>query len=468
VRIGVACTILLLAIAGARIARPVGEPPGRSAVTAELPESAPVREVDGAWVIGANDLARLLDATKFWRGDIRKLVLRTRSHRIVLNADNPFVLVDDRTVRLALPVLPQGGELQVPVALVDSLPSDSLTTRLFYDPIRRVVFQVPAGGVMRSPRVAIEDGETRLELPIDRPEGAWIATRSRAHFRVHFGAFFVGTLPDSFPESSLVISTQRLPSVTGTAFELRLAPGTAGFRLERDPGRVTLVFSSRTGADLEPFARESPPGPRALRVVVIDAGHGGPDLGVSSGGAVEKTLTLSLARLLKTELERRLSARVVLTREDDRVMSLEERAERANRARADLVISLHFDGVTGTSTHGATAWFPPAAYATSVADPEPTSSGVAVLTWRDVATRHAVASRELAEAVLSSLDLRGQGPTRLREVLPSAMLGVNAPGMMLECATLTSDLDRQRVLESDGLGHARARHRRRHRRLPAW
>ena len=71
--------------------------------------------------------------------------------------------------------------------------------------------------------------------------------------------------------------------------------------------------------------------------------------------------------------------------------------------------------------------------------------------WRDVATRHAVRSRELAEAVLSAFELRGLGPARLREMLPYTLLGVNAPGLMLECATLTSEADRARVLSHAGI-----------------
>ena len=62
-----------------------------------------------------------------------------------------------------------------------------------------------------------------------------------------------------------------------------------------------------------------------------------------------------------------------------------------------------------------------------------------------------MASRSLAEAVLSALELRGQGPTRLRERMPYDLLGVNAPGMLLECATLTSAADRERVTQDEGL-----------------
>jgi N-acetylmuramoyl-L-alanine amidase len=76
---------------------------------------------------------------------------------------------------------------------------------------------------------------------------------------------------------------------------------------------------------------------------------------------------------------------------------------------------------------------------------------VAVLPWSEVATRHAVESRALGEAVLSVLELRGCGPTRLRERLAYDLLGVNAPGLLLECATLTSPVDRARVTRPHGL-----------------
>jgi N-acetylmuramoyl-L-alanine amidase len=205
--------------------------------------------------------------------------------------------------------------------------------------------------------------------------------------------------------------------------------------------------------EFEAFAPEGA-GLPAARVIVLDPGHGGADAGVTVGGVAEKDLALQLAHSLAHELEQHLGARVVLTRTDDRAVSVEERAEAANRAHADLVLSLHFDGAPGTAAHGITAYCPPATYgATAAGAPQ----ALELLPWRDVATRHAVRSRALAEAVLSELALRGLGPTRLRELLPYPLLGVNAPGLMLECGTLTSDADRARLLAPDGIdGLARA------------
>jgi N-acetylmuramoyl-L-alanine amidase len=186
-------------------------------------------------------------------------------------------------------------------------------------------------------------------------------------------------------------------------------------------------------------------------VIVLDPGHGGSDAGVTVGEVVEKDLTLALARALKPELERRVHARVVLTRDADVSLGPDPRAEAANRARADLVLSLHFDGLPGSTARGLTAYTPPATFGaatiTALGQPGP----VEILPWREVAIRHAVRSREIAEAINSNIELRGQGPARLRETLPAPLLGVNAPGLMLECATLTSPRDLARLRSPRGI-----------------
>jgi N-acetylmuramoyl-L-alanine amidase len=444
---------------------PAAAPPGRgsSPVRATLsvparvhgPETAPVRGTAEGVVLGANDLARLLDATKFWRADTRKLVVRARGHRIVLTVDNPFVLVDDRTVWLGSPVRSSRGEVQVPVTLIDALPRDSTIARLYYDPTRRNVLQVPPAGLVGTPSITSEGGTTRLVFDAERTEDVAVLSRSRAHFLLHFGGVFVGTLPDSLPGSSLVRAIRPANAAMGSRFELAIDPEVAGFRVSRDQEheRVTLIFSRADRNDLESFASEGPPGPRRIKVVAIDPGHGGQDRGVVSNGVIEKDLTLSLAKQVRAEIARRLGARVVLIREDDVSLSMEERAERANRAHADLVISLHFDGAPSPRARGATAYCPPAVFSERGV-PAESGSGAAtlqVLPWRDVATRHAVVSRELADRILGALDLRALGPTRLREILPYGLLGVNAPGLVLECATLTSETDRKRIVQGSGL-----------------
>jgi N-acetylmuramoyl-L-alanine amidase len=414
-----------------------------------------VLRIWGVAHIGANDLARLLGATKFWRADLRKLVLRAGPHRVTLTTDNPFAVVDDRTVWLRGPVVSRRGELQVPVALLDELPRDSTLAHLLFEPRRGIVVRAPRGGLVRSPEVTFSDTLTRVVFPVERVADVTVVGRARGHFRVRFAGTFVGVPPESLPPASLVRRITPIAAATGSDFELEVASGAAGYRLVRGAGAadaaagtVTLEFPRPWRTGLEEFALEARPS--RVRVIVLDPGHGGPDAGVTVGADVEKDLALALARLVRAELALRLGAQVALTRDDDRPLTPEQRAEFANRAHADLVVSLHFDAVPGTQRSGATAWCPPAGVGAREGPLSPRAPLV-LLPWREVALRRAVLSRAAAEAILGALDTAGAGPVRLRERLMVPLLGVDAAGLMLDCATLSAVPDQIRVEDPRGL-----------------
>jgi N-acetylmuramoyl-L-alanine amidase len=430
----------------------------RSAPRGEGPDSAPIQKIGGVPYLAVNDLARLLDATKFWRSDLRRLVLRTGTHTLTFVADGPFAVVDERTLWLGAPVVSRGGELQVPATLIDSLAPDSTMPVLRRDARGTHVFVLPASGDVGSPVVTVGVAATTLAFPASRPDEAVVVTRARRGFRVRFGGLFTGALPESLPRAGLVREIHPIASAGGSAFEMRVDPAAGSFALVSDGrGRVTLTLARAADAG-EAFAPEDPPGPRALHVIVLDPGHGGADAGVTVSGTREKDLTLALAFKLRAALTHELpGVKVVLTRDNDEDLGLDQRAERANHARADLVVSLHFDGFTDARSRGASAWWPPATFAEPrpvrrpFGRPAPTPSLVTLLPWRDVAARHGVQSRELAESVMSALELGGQGPTRTRERMPFELLGVNAPGILLECATLTAPADLERVTQDAGL-----------------
>lgn len=78
------------------------------------------------------------------------------------------------------------------------------------------------------------------------------------------------------------------------------------------------------------------------KIVCIDAGHGGSDVGATStdGKRLEKDDNLRLALKVKDELEN-MGIKVILTRDDDSEITLKERCKLANKNRCDLFISLH-------------------------------------------------------------------------------------------------------------------------------
>lgn len=93
-------------------------------------------------------------------------------------------------------------------------------------------------------------------------------------------------------------------------------------------------------------------------IVLIDPGHGGRDPGARgvSGSTLEKDLTLATARELADLLEQRGRVRVALTREQDRYLTLEQRAAIARRLQAGLFLSLHMDSAPNPLAKGVTVY----------------------------------------------------------------------------------------------------------------
>lgn len=91
-------------------------------------------------------------------------------------------------------------------------------------------------------------------------------------------------------------------------------------------------------------------------VVVLDPGHGGIDPGAEKGGLTEAALMLTFARELKEVLLRDGGFTVVLTRETDSFVPLEERSTLARAVAADVFVSLHADALAEGEAVGATIY----------------------------------------------------------------------------------------------------------------
>lgn len=90
-----------------------------------------------------------------------------------------------------------------------------------------------------------------------------------------------------------------------------------------------------------------------INTVVIDAGHGGHDVGSTYGGAREKDVTLKIALKVGAELEQLMpNIKVIYTRDTDEFIELHERAGIANRKNADLFISIHCNANKKTEVFG--------------------------------------------------------------------------------------------------------------------
>lgn len=140
---------------------------------------------------------------------------------------------------------------------------------------------------------------------------------------------------------------------------------------------------------------------RGRPIVVIDAGHGGRDPGATSvsGEIHEKDLTLALARELRDDLVSRGRVRVAMTRDDDRYLTLDERAAVPRRLNAAEFVSIHIDSAPNPLAKGASVY--------SLSDIASDAEAARVAEAENAGTGSAPADMGV-QAALSDLAMTGQ------------------------------------------------------------
>ncbi len=100
------------------------------------------------------------------------------------------------------------------------------------------------------------------------------------------------------------------------------------------------------------------PEDRSIKTIVLDPGHGGKDPGaVGKKGTREKDVNLAVSLKLKKLLEQELDIKVLMTRSDDRFVSLQDRTKFANDNRADLFISVHANASKSRESKGIETYY---------------------------------------------------------------------------------------------------------------
>lgn len=251
--------------------------------------------------------------------------------------------------------LPVADAADMPVATAARVAGDETRTRFVAD------LTVPVGYtvyVMANPyRVMIDLPQVSFSLPA----GAGENTRGLVT-RYRFG-------PIDDAHSRIVLDTDG-PVLIDKAFLQKPKDGQPA-RIVVDIVRTTQeTFDAQLAAESESEAAEATPqdtppdsskaAPTAARerkLVVIDPGHGGIDPGaIGVKKTKEKDVVLAFGLKLKSVLEAAGTIDVVMTRSDDRFLTLRERVKVARENQADLFIAIHADTVRGGDARGATIY----------------------------------------------------------------------------------------------------------------
>lgn len=230
----------------------------------------------------------------------------------------------------------------------------------------------------------------------------------------------------------------------------------AGEPPSRSPGAA-----SAAEGDLANIPEAAPQGipaevfPLAVRRIVIDAGHGGPNLGTKTpGGLLEKEITLDIALRLRAALSAD-PLEVLLTRDNDRFVNLQDRAAWANENKADIFLSIHVNWLEGSRASGIETYFLGTAadsFVTELASRENLDSGHSMAEMRTLLEgiyadlRHDK-SRELALAIHGALygALRRVNPDLVDRGVKTApfivLVDTDMPAVLAEVAALSSETE---------------------------
>lgn len=210
-------------------------------------------------------------------------------------------------------------------------------------------------------------------------------------------------------------------------------------REEGDSSILVLKLSRPMGVELAPSAGSMVitlikpnvgDGHLAGKVVVVDAGHGGHDSGAKSPAkdAFEKNLTLKIAKELAERLAKE-GATVIMTRKSDVFIELKERAQIANRNRADFFISCHIN---------------------SSAKANGTSGGMTFY------HKSSAVGQVLAECIQSEIakvsKLKSHGAWsdgRIYDTGFSVLRNSTMPGVLIEFGFINNSADRKRMVTAD-------------------
>jgi N-acetylmuramoyl-L-alanine amidase len=274
--------------------------------------------------------------------------------------DTRFAVVRDDLIEMPVNPIVIGGVPFVPWQFFNGFLGKAADSEVLWDSGARVLTVRPKQQSIVAVQMSVTNvqGISKVVLTLSGPS-EYVIAKEASMYVIRFKA----PLAAPFAEQAYDDANVSHASFSGSDLRIQLtSPDVIGdpYKLE-NPFRIVLDLRKAAApipgqAPQLPGAR--PVEPAGIRTIVIDPGHGGKEVGaVGPGGLMEKDITLAVARKLSSALQSTINARVVLTRDDDTVVSLDQRTAIANQYKADLFLSIHMNAAVVKGAKGSETYF---------------------------------------------------------------------------------------------------------------
>ncbi len=235
------------------------------------------------------------------------------------------------------------------------------------------------------------------------------------------------------------------------------------------PQTLHRVAAAALAVSFAVLARAPSAGGQAKQqaTIVIDPGHGGLDVGAKGKfGRLEKDITLAISFKLKALIEQNLAYRVVLTRDKDIDVSLENRAAVANNNGAALFLSIHVNGSFRKNARGSESYF----LSLNATDDETrklayfensstslqgriageSKDDVSMILWDMAQAAYIKQSSRLAEEIQTELNRAlGIENRGIKQADFKVLRGVACPAVLVEAAFISNPQEEEKLVSED-------------------
>lgn len=321
----------------------------------------------------ANDVARLFRATQFWNATSRKVVLGVGKSRFVLTVDTRVVVIDGEPVMLRTPVRYDAGFVMIPLEFILEVASHYTPWTISWDTQARTLSVGGFGYNVEQVNFSSAANRTTATITLTEPLLYHMDANTPGLVRLKLYGGRIDTRLFTQREPRGLIDGLRSEQTDRDAFiYFDVKRNTSRLRIDREenPDRIVLILekgelpeipeSDFEGSRVVEIIDETTAERRTIEIgrIVIDPGHGGKDHGKTGpSGLMEKDVNLMLAEVMRDRIRDKLGLEVILTREDDRLLSLTQRTEIANEMGADVFISVHCNSWFSERTGGFEAYF---------------------------------------------------------------------------------------------------------------
>ena len=468
------CLFAVLLLAAVTAAGQSAPPVPLRLVSADGQRTIPTVVSGDTELVAIDDLAQIFGVQVRDDALAKAITIEYQGRTVVLSQDQALASIAGRLVSLPAAPARVGDRWHVPVEIIGRALAPIYGTPLELRKASRLVILGP----LRVPRIVVRHeaagSQARVTLDVF-PRAPQTVVQEGSRLAVRFEADLLDAAIPVVQPQGLVQAVR----VDGTTVMIEPGPRFGSFRssesaLAPDGARVTVdLFAAPETTEATPPAPPGVPGAQGtappapivnrVRTIVIDAGHGGDEIGAQgSRGTLEKVVTLGVAQRLKRQLETRLGARVLLTREDDRTLGPDQRAAVANNNKADLFISLHAHASLRGGAAGAEVFYlsldeegeRARREAASQAAAMPVFGGgtreIDIILWEMAQARHVTDSAELAQVVEQELRASiPMSPNPIQAAPFRVLVGANMPAVLVELGYLTNAQQEQQLANGD-------------------